>query len=285
MGERLRTEVAEALFERVKPMLQEYLQYIEAARFTEAAPLLSHARGELSGYSAPDQGEALLSDLYVLEKYAGLLKSYAEAWQLIWQGEYANSWGALQDALDGLRLVKKFSRIDIAFFENQLVELEGAYPYRVFASIGAIVEHFECSICALDIDGVECSHRKGELYAGKLAYGIARNVTSLDHVSLVLNPDDKRCVMQVVDTPLQFPILTYIRDQWIGGTFRLGWLSRLEWSKREVPNPAYERRGRNDPCYCGSAAKFKNCCSNHHSILQDHVELVGDPKDIRDAVV
>lgn len=285
MTERLHTAPAEGALQRIKPALRHALQLIEQSRFADADPLFAAVKADITAIRETPESEALLCDLFAIKEYVEVIASYRDFWRCIWEADYPASWGRLQDALDHLRLVKRFSTIDVEYFEAQMIELESAYPYKVFASIGAIVDRFDCSICGLDIDGMECLHRRGELYAGQLAYGIARNITNLDHVSLVLNPDDKRCVVQLENTPEQFPILAYIRQQWLAGNFRVGWLTRLEWSKRTVSNPDYRTRGRNDPCYCGGRKKFKKCCMGKDTLVQDHVELVGEPRDIRLAIV
>ena len=47
--------------------------------------------------------------------------------------------------------------------------------------------------------------------------GINRDFTRLDHVSMVTNPDDKRCVVEIPETSEQFKLLRHIwelvRDQ------------------------------------------------------------------------
>jgi hypothetical protein len=115
------------------------------------------------------------------------------------------SWMVLQDCLDGLRLIKKFTAFEIYYFEKQLTEIEKAYPYTVFCSPGLIVEYFECSICGLDIASVECTHLKGNLYSGKMCYAIAAGECEVTELSFTFNPRDKRCIIEIKgNQPIDF---------------------------------------------------------------------------------
>ena len=153
-----------------------------------------------------------LADFFVMARYLDLLRSYGELWAAIQRGEFSASWGYLQDALDLLRIIKRFSTLDVEFFENQLLELEQAYPYKLFASAGMTVSWFKCSVCDLDIDSDDCPHRRGDLYMGEMVRAIAQEITEFDHMSLVTDPEDKRCVVLYEDTAPQFRRVAYIAD-------------------------------------------------------------------------
>ena len=285
MTKRFLCQLVDNLFVRITPALHQCLEAVDRLQFADAITLVDKARQEHAiVWSAAGDDESLLRDLFAFERFLNLLQFYIELWRTILDRKFAASWNTLQDALDQLRLVKKFSSIDASFFETPLLELESAYPYKVFASIGAIVDRFECSICALDIDGMECIHRRGELYRGKVAYGIAREVKALDHVSLVVNPDDKRCVIQLDDQPAQFQLVDYIRELISSGQLQITSFAGLKWSRRDIPNPDYSARGRNNACYCGSGRKFKNCCEQKRTISQKHVDIISQKHDIRTAI-
>jgi hypothetical protein len=278
------TETGTELHGWLVPSLRDALELLERAEFQQSFARVEAARALLKGFDRTAATEDALKDLFVLSQYVDLIEAYIQLWQFIWEANYPASWNSLQDALDALRLIKKFSQLNIEYFEEQLLQLETGYPYKIFASIGAVVDHFECSICGKDIDDFECEHRRGELYGDRMAIGIARNIVALDHVSLVFNPVDKRCVVQLDNSAQQFRVLAYIRRQWHEGALRAGHLRRLEWSKRMIANPDYHELGRNERCYCGSKEKFKHCCIGKRFTEQDHVNLVGEPRDIRTAI-
>ena len=96
--------------------------------------------------------EPYLNDMFALTKYLDLFLEYGKLWENIFGQHFSDSWSSLQNTLDLLRLIKKFSAINIQFFENQLIELEQTYPYNVFFSIGASVEFFR-------VQHLRCKHR------------------------------------------------------------------------------------------------------------------------------
>ena len=103
--------------------------------------------------------------------------------QLIKLGKFSESWGALQDCLDYLSTVRRFSEIDICAFEDQLVELEKTYPYNIFLSAGLIVDAYECTLCGQDINSLDCIHRMGHLYRGQVAQAKPRKILQLSRMS------------------------------------------------------------------------------------------------------
>jgi hypothetical protein len=234
--------------------------------------------------TAGDADEQYLNDLYVLDRYIDFLSNYGELWGRILSGQFSDSWCSLQDCLDLLRLLKRFSQINVDFFEAQLTELERAYPYSVFFSVGMLVARFDCSICGLDIDSDECSHVRGALYRGEMAYGIARNIVALDHLALVTHPDDKRCVIQYDDTSDHFKLVRLLAELVTSKQWRPADFSHLQYSQKRLPNPHYRQVGRNDLCFCGSGKKFKKCCIGNALIEREHVDLVAVPRSIEGVV-
>src|SRR5437764_290510 len=113
MAEPFATSAADRLYASVKADLRSFLQYVNDADFAAADTVMEAPRAAIALARAASAEDALLSDLYVLNKYLALLSSYGRTWRLILEGEFAPSWGALQDTLDSLRLVKRFSAVDV----------------------------------------------------------------------------------------------------------------------------------------------------------------------------
>lgn len=65
------------------------------------------------------------------------------------------------------------------------------FPEMYFASRGCTVSKSKCSICNEPIES--CDHMKGYAYMGELCYEIIEKIESIDEVSLVKDPADKRC--------------------------------------------------------------------------------------------
>ncbi|EHE7894571.1 TPA: hypothetical protein ACX3DX_004475 [Vibrio parahaemolyticus] len=207
-----------------------------------------------------------------------VLKNISSFWSLVLQHHFYDAWCKLQDSLDGLRLIKRFYHCQcdsVSFFEKQLLSIEQVYPYKLFSSIGAVVEQYECSICGNDMDSLDCKHLKGELYDGELAYAIIRNFKELDHVAIVENPSDKRCVLNPDDDQAGMDVLKNIVGYIIENKLSpLGFTNilRIEFDK---PNEKYIDLSPNDHCFCESGKKFKKCCVNKRTSRHAHFELIG----------
>lgn len=286
MNNELRTIEAKELLGDMKPLARTSLVAINELRFSDGQDILQGLRGLVdSARSNPiAESDDYHNDLWVIERYVDFLAKYGHLWKSILDRRFSESWHLLQDALDHLRSIKKFSNIDIEFFEDQLLELERTYPYNVFFSIGATVEFFECSICGKDIDSQECLHVRGNLYGGVMAYAIAKNITQLDHISMVSHPADKRCVVSYEDDGEQFKLVRYVSSLMSSKRCRISDFGRLQFSKRLRPNPDYRKLPRNDHCFCGSGKKFKHCCIGKERIEGDHVDIVAEPRCIEHAV-
>ena len=274
-----KTDKVKHIFHTIEPLCINTLLHTKNLQFDlaflETTKIKSHVGDEWN--NAKSENEDVLNEFYVLDAFGDIFKHYVQYWKQIIEQEFANSWITLQDALDCLRLIKKFSNPTkyyvYNFFENQFIELEKIYPYRVFASVGMVVGHFECSICGKDIDSRECPHVQGDLYMGKMACGIARDIKEIDHISLVSNPEDKRCVLTLQDDSTTFNILRYLlaliqKNEICPLTFY-----KADFTKEEIP---VIKQGRNEPCQCGSGMKFKKCCMDKTSRENNNVCLKYD---------
>ncbi|MEK6337657.1 MAG: SEC-C metal-binding domain-containing protein [Acidobacteriota bacterium] len=225
-----------------------------------------------------------LNDLYVLDRYVDFLKAYGLLWKSILEQQFGDSWSVLQDCLSFLRVIKKFSNIDVTFFEDQLIELEQTYPYNIFFSIGAVVDRFECSLCGRDIISDECPHMPGELYNGKMASAVAQDVVKLDHGSLVTSPADKRCVVRYEDTGEQFSVIRQLSRLITSNQCAISDCWRVHFSKETIPNSEYTKIGRNEKCFCGSGKKFKKCCISKQYVDSEHVNIVHESRSFEAAI-
>jgi len=286
MNNELRTEEACELLGEIKPLARASLVAINEDRISDGHDILRDLRGlvDSAKSNAIASSDDYRNDLWVIERYIDFLEKYGHLWKSILDQRFSKSWCLLQDSLDFLRSIKRFSHIDIHFFENQLIELERTYPYNVFFSIGATVEFFECSICGQDIDSQECPHMRGNLYGGEMAYAIAKNIVQLDHIAMVAYPEDKRCVVSYEDNGEQFTLIRYVASLISSKKCRISDFGRLQFSKRLRPNPDYRKLPRNERCFCGSGKKFKHCCIGKERIEGDHVDIVAESKCIEHAV-
>lgn len=224
----------------------------------------------------PGQNEDLLNDKFILALYPDLMRSYADTWRNIKEGTFGKSWISLQDALDILGLYKKHAGISIPLFQKQLLDLERVYPYTVFFSLGMVVDCYECVLCGNDIDGEECPHRRGELYAGRIARAIIKGPIA-NHVSMVNNPKDKRCVMMIEDTSEEFSALRYLSGLLKDKKIDTAGFKGCNFSK--IKNPKYNGLTDEDICSCGSKNSFSTCCKKGRDYEIDHVDLIAFTHD------
>jgi hypothetical protein len=225
------------------------------------------------------QDELVLNDIFLLKQVISFHSSLIATWEEIYATRYSSSWNYLQNCLNLLRSINKFSLNNkknevLDFFERQLLILEKLYPYSIFFSVGWEVALYECSICGKNIDSFECEHDIGELYSGVVAIGIAKEVTNINHISMVDNPMDKRCVAKYEDNSCQFKVLQYLNQQLVSNKITPITLYDADESPRKKPNETYVELARNDKCFCGSNKKFKQCCIGKKNIEENHIELI-----------
>jgi len=276
-----RTDICRALAESVWEEISNAMQSIQILNLEEASKeleLVAEIVAKKIDAFSDDYSDDVFDDGFILKQFINLFKDYVSYWKLLVSNKFSDSWSALQDVQDRLRTVYRFTNeprpLILSHIERQCGELEKLYPYQVFASVGIIKEEAECSICGKSIDSFECEHIAGELYRGRLAYGIVKHVKQLEEVSLVKNPADKRCTVQILDTSEQFNGVAYlaegIRDKILGPLS----FSHLKFKKLKKPNNEIPLVGRNAPCPCGSGKKFKKCCIDKSVIETTHVEII-----------
>ena len=269
-----------ALYIQFSPVIGRVLRLINALDFREGKEEIDRVQSELD--SVKDQlrctRDQVLDEHFVLHTYWKMLWEYLELWEKIANARFASSWDSLQNALYQIRTVKRFASCglgqSISLFESQLTELEKLYPYDVFFSVGITVEWFQCSICGEDFHSIRCPHMVGKLYRGELASQIAKGSAKLNHVAVVKNPVDKRCVVTYDDNDEHFKCVRFLCNLVSSGKLQPLDFGYLKFSKRRVKNPDFRMMERNELCYCGSGEEFKRCCISKEYIDTDHVDVV-----------
>ncbi len=217
--------------------------------------------------------ENTANQCYVVQEYFNLLMAFSSFWQLIWLGEYNASWGKLQNAIDYLDSIERFTDDQGFFylnlFDGQLRQLEKLYPYQLFQSVEMVIQEQHCSICKKGSFDPVCTHIPGNLYYGEMAVTI---VTKADLIafSLVEHPADKRCVVIYEDNSDAFKA---IRTFASGVKFPMQ-LFELEHTVRKMDVSEIHSVGRNDTCPCGSGKKYEKCCLPKGFIEKPHIEII-----------
>jgi len=227
--------------------------------------------------SVRNQDEVVANSSFVMKNYLKLLKEYATYWKCLQSSDYRNSWDVLQNCINNLIIVCKFTEkrksFNLDYWENHLRELEKLYPFRIFASTEMITKDEKCSICGRKITDLDCNHIPGFLYWGEMAHIIV-DKAELKAVALVEHPLDKKCVMELQDDNTskeeKYKLLHYFIQN------NQDSLSIFEIE--EVPtlyfNDKYQYYKRNDNCPCGSGKKFKKCCGQNKYEKGIHYNIV-----------
>lgn len=195
------------------------LEFASAAAHTDAARVQAEARHAraLESNTCPDH---VLDDYFLFVTALDALHLYAAYWDSLMQGLYSQTWSLLQDLQGSLRLIKRFGRRpDIRLWvvlEEQCAAVERLYPYRWYVSAEMIHGPLVCSVCGRSMDAPTCPHIPGDLYRGRLALGVVREIISAPAIALVSNPMDKRCVAVLPDDDEHFhgpgTMRTAVRD-------------------------------------------------------------------------
>lgn len=258
-----------------------FYKKLHQKKFIESRNILSELINKIETIEAEE--ELVLNDIYLFKVIISFHNSLVSLWEDIANQKYSSSWSFLQNCFDNLRTINKFSlnnkkNKSLNLFEKQLLILEKLYPYKIFLSMGWEVLFYECSICKKDIDSFDCPHNIGELYNGKMAIGIAKEITNINHISMVENPLDKRCVVQYEDDSEHFKILQYMNKMLILNKLTPITYYDIDETPRKTYNKDYIKLERNKKCFCGSDKKFKRCCINKEFIEEKHIELIVNPE-------
>lgn len=283
---KLQSSEGQAILDGFAGLLRRHLAAVDVEVGRKQSPELDELNSQLTQarelYALA--ADEVLNDIFVLERYVLMFREYGLLWHQIANSKFSESWNILQNVFNQIRVIRRFSQINLNVFEDQLCALETLYPYNIFFSMGAVVEIFECSICGEDIDSFKCNHRRGELYRGEMAIAIARNIMQLDHLAIVENPMDKRCVVTYDNDTPHFSAVRYLADLLTSRKIKVLGFGGAVWGKRIVPNEKHRTMGRNDRCYCDSGKKYKKCCIGKAHLEQDHVQILPGPSLLTCAV-
>jgi len=152
------------------------------------------------GKAIADNDEDLANLLLGFQCVVDALSSELEMWLLLKDEKPDAAWDKLvaaqMSSIDAARAHSSFSHLICNNERLEVVE-KIVFPPQVFVSAGMIVQSQICSICGQEYE--ECSHLIGRPYMGELCHVIARDF-SLDHVSIVECPADKRCRATGIET-------------------------------------------------------------------------------------
>lgn len=259
--------------------IYKYLSKNELSETAKVANIGIEKCNLLKTLAIESQNEPLANASFIMCALFSLYKDYSAYWVLLKEQRYKDSWDKLQDTIDSLVCVSKWSGNRNLFFLEKLdfhfKELEKLYPYSLFSSIEMIITKATCSICKRNTLDIECTHIPGNLYWGEMAYSQVEDA-ELKAVALVEHPLDKRCVVGLQDDNRTEVEKFKLLDYFVSHIANPILLFDVNEHKRIFKKEPKQKLGRNDKCYCGSGLKFKLCCGKDE--YEEGVHYVISPR-------
>lgn len=128
--------------------------------------------------------------------------SFLQMWVHLKKGDYYPAWDNLMDAEEYVSIALRAADIGVSledFLEHLKRTEQVVFPgYNVYNSSGMIIRGGKCSVC--DKLFTECDHVEGLVYWGRLCARIHPDIVRVDHVAIVDEPRDRRCVITELTT-------------------------------------------------------------------------------------
>ncbi|WP_096739473.1 hypothetical protein [Pseudoalteromonas atlantica] len=124
------------------------------------------------------------------------MKSTLDMWIKIKEDEFEKAWCLLIDAQEYVEVALKVADYEgIRNLESKLASIEHSiFPdWALYNSPGHTETIGKCSICHKNF--AVCDHIENQIYLGKLCQRVDREIIEANHVALVKNPKDRRCII------------------------------------------------------------------------------------------
>jgi len=140
--------------------------------------------------------EFAANSLFHIQCMINASRSSLLMWVKIKEGKFNDAWSDLVDAQEYVSIaLKVLDNEGVRNTEDKLNCFEKTvFPgWALFNSPGFIETVGECSICGQSF--IQCDHIENNVYMGALCRRVNRKIIEINHVSLVKQPRDKRCVI------------------------------------------------------------------------------------------
>jgi hypothetical protein len=223
--------------------------------------------------------EKLANSQLIFQNYFRLFCDILWYFDMLKRGQYKDSWVKLQDCLDNIKYIGRFTaienRLDLAGLYDLLVQYESLYPYSIFCSSEYVISKSHCSICGKSMQSLECPHIKGNLYWGEPAIECIDKIDVVQALCIVSHPEDKRCILEVADDDRTEQEKFIMLHQYVElHQPALQQFSIEGFTERRVREDM-KIVGRKQPCPCGSGKRFKHCCGK--DMYYEHIRYVVTP--------
>ena len=150
------------------------------------------------------------------------VKSIYLLFDFIKSDEGEKAWMSLIDAYDYIDVARiflnkyKLQSEGLDAFTHRIKSLEKViFPtHHLFLSPGAKETLGNCNICGGEY--FECEHIEREIYNGMLCLRINRKILEANHIALVENPRDRRCIISTIQNTDGTKVEIFSRKRTIG---------------------------------------------------------------------
>lgn len=223
--------------------------------------------------------EQLANAQLVFRNYFRVFCDLLQYFGMLKKGHYKSSWNKLQDCLDNIKYIGRFTspenRLDLNDLYDLLIQYEGLYPYSVFGSSEYVISKSHCSICGKSMQSLDCPHIKGNIYWGEPAIECIDKIDVIQALCIVSHPEDKRCILEVADDDRTEQEKFIMLHQYVELHQPVLQQFSIEGFKERRIREDMQIVGRKQPCPCGSGKRFKHCCGK--DMYYEHIRYVVTP--------
>lgn len=139
------------------------------------------------------------NNFFHLQCMINAMKSSLEMWVKVKDSRFEDAWRLLIDAQEYTEVALKISDYEgVRKLESTLKSIESViFPnWNIYNSSGHTETIGKCSICHRNF--ALCEHIENKIYFGQLCQRVDKKIIKADHIALVKNPKDKRCIITQV---------------------------------------------------------------------------------------
>lgn len=151
---------------------------------------------QYKGYAISQKAEEEANQFFHMQCMLNAIKSILSLWIEVKDSNYRKAWDVLIDGQEYIKVALKINDYEgVRFIEELLINIEKSIFPRtpLYLSSGHIETIGKCSICKNNFN--LCDHIENKIYMGQLCQRIEKKIIKCDHVALVKNPKDRKCII------------------------------------------------------------------------------------------
>jgi len=154
-------------------------------------------------YGARKAGDERAANmLFHLQCGLNAMISFLTMWIELKKGDHHSAWNCVVDAEEYVSIALRAADAGEGledFLQHVKLAEQVIFPgYPVYNSMGAVIRGGKCTVCELPFN--RCEHIEGRVYWGRLCVRIHPEIVDMDHVAMVDEPRDRRCVITEITT-------------------------------------------------------------------------------------